>query len=250
MDPETLFRIVDVAGVIANGLIGATLARSLAFDMFGFLALGIVTALGGGMTRDALLGIGFPVALTDPWYLWGAIGAAVFAYLVPLDGRWARRLLAMADVGALGCWSATGAAKGMMAGLNPVPSIFLGTITAVMGGIYRDVMIGRRPAVFGSNPLYATFSVIAAGLMVVFQSHGMYELGMGLAIAICVVFGLLARRFHWMLPIKAMDLSARLRSEKLKALRVKSMERARRIRRHRGTAANPDADRILRDKDS
>lgn len=249
MDPETLFRIVDVAGVLANGLIGATLARSLSFDMFGFLTLGIVTALGGGMTRDALLGTDFPVALTDPWYLWGAIGASIFAYLVPLDGRWARRLLAIADVGVLGCWSATGAAKGMMAGLNPVPSIFLGTITAVMGGIYRDVMVGRRPAVFGSNPLYATFSVIAAGLMVFFQSHGMYEIGMGLAISICLIFGLLARRYHWMLPIKAMDLSAHLRSEKLKALRVKSMERARGVRRRRDGGANPDANRILRDKE-
>ncbi|QOR48364.1 trimeric intracellular cation channel family protein [Trueperella pecoris] len=208
MDPEVLFRIVDVAGVIANGVIGASLARALGYDLIGYLTLGILTALGGGMIRDSLLGIGFPVALTDPWYLAGAISASAFAYLVPLDGPWARRGLTLADVLTLGCWSATGAAKGISAGLDPIPSIFLGVITATAGGVMRDVLVRQTPAIFGSNPLYATFSIIAAGVMVLFQRHDMYQLGMGTAILICLVFGLAARRYHWMLPVRQMNILA------------------------------------------
>ncbi len=208
MDPEVLFRFVDVAGVIAYGVIGASLARTLEYDIIGYLTLGILTALGGGMIRDSLLGIGFPVALTDPWYLAGAIGASAFAYLVPLDGPWARRGLTLADVLALGCWSATGAAKGITAGLAPIPSIFLGVITATAGGVMRDALVRQTPAIFGSNPLYATISIAAAGIMVVFQQHNMYQLGMGLAILLCLIFGLAARRFRWILPVRQMNLLA------------------------------------------
>ncbi len=201
MEPDVLFRVVDVAGVIAYGVIGASFARALNYDIIGYLVLGILTALGGGMIRDSLLGIGFPVALTDPWYLSGAIGASLFAYLIPMDGPWAKRGLLLADVLALGCWSATGASKGLAAGLAPIPSMFLGVITATAGGVLRDVVIGRRPAIFGANPVYATFSILASGIMVLFQREGLYEQGMGLAILVCLVFGLAAQKYSWVLPL-------------------------------------------------
>lgn len=60
MDPEVLFRIVDVAGVIAYGVIGASLARRLNYDLIGYLTLGIVNALGGGMIRDSFSVRAFP----------------------------------------------------------------------------------------------------------------------------------------------------------------------------------------------
>ncbi|MDP9806941.1 putative membrane protein YeiH [Trueperella bonasi] len=206
MEPDVLFRVVDVAGVIAYGVIGASFARALNYDIIGYMVLGVLTALGGGMIRDSLLGIGFPVALTDPWYLSGALGASLFAYLIPMDGPWARRGLLLADVLALGCWSATGASKGLAAGLAPIPSMFLGVITATAGGMLRDVVIGRRPAIFGSNPMYATFAIIASAIMVIFQRNGMYERGMALSILVCLVFGLAAQKFHWVLPSRPVNI--------------------------------------------
>ncbi|VEI12683.1 trimeric intracellular cation channel family protein [Trueperella bialowiezensis] len=205
MEPDVLFRIVDVVGVIAYGVLGASYARALNYDVIGYLFLGVITALGGGMIRDSLLGIGFPVALTDPWYLSGALGAAFVAYLIPMDGPWWRRWLLLADVLALGCWSATGASKGLAAGLAPIPSMFLGVITATAGGVIRDVVIGRRPAIFGSNPMYASFAILASGVMVIFQKNGLYEEGMALAILICLVFGLAAQKFNWVLPSRPLN---------------------------------------------
>ncbi|WP_124054517.1 trimeric intracellular cation channel family protein [Arcanobacterium ihumii] len=205
MTPEDLFRLVDVTGVIANGLIGAALARKHGYDLIGFLVLGAASALGGGLVRDMMLGIGFPVALTDPWYLGGAFAAATFAYFIPLESKWSIRALNFGDVLALGCWSATGASKGLSAGLGVVSSIFLGVVTAICGGMIRDVLVNQTPSVFGGNPLYATFSVLAAAQMVFFQSRHQYALGMGLAIVMCTIFGALARRYRWMFP-KAYDL--------------------------------------------
>lgn len=218
MDPAEIFRFVDVLGVIANALIGSALARVLGYDLIGFLVLGVGTALGGGMIRDALLGVGFPVALTDGWYLGGALAASLISYLIPFEGRWSKRAMSLADVLALGCWSATGASKGLFAGLDWIPSIFLGVVTATMGGLLRDVMVNRIPAIFGGSPLYASFSVIAATQMVIFQTEGYYEIGMASAIVMCAVFGLAARRFNWQLPMTAYDI--RVSKERLRKLRL------------------------------
>lgn len=200
MDADLVFRVVDVTGVVANGLLGGAVARAMRFDLIGFLMLGMVSGLGGGMMRDALLQQGLPVAFTDHWYLTGAFAAATVSYLIELKGLWARRFLALADVLALGCWSATGASKALSAGLDWVPAIFLGVLTAVGGGMLRDVLVGKVPAIFGGHPLYATFSVIASTQMVVWQANGHPTIGMASAIVLCGVFGLAARHFNWMLP--------------------------------------------------
>lgn len=200
LTPDTLFRIVDVTGVVANGLLGGAVARGRGYDLIGFLFLAISSALGGGIMRDLMLDVGFPVALTDPFYLTGAMVGAVIAYFLVLDDRFSRVLVSVADVLVLGCWSATGASKALAAGLGWVPAIFLGVLTAVGGGVLRDVLTNQEPSVFGGQPLYATWSVVASGAMVIFQTNGLYAWGMGFAIVLSGVLGLLARAFNWQLP--------------------------------------------------
>ena len=208
MDPELLFRIVDVTGVFANGLLGAAAARRHRYDLVGYLTLGAASALGGGLLRDMMLGQGFPVALTDPWYLSGAFSAAFIGYFFSFGHKWSRRTLVLADVLALGCWSSTGASKGFAAGLGWIPSIFLGVVTAVCGGIIRDILCHETPAVFGGKPLYATFAFLAAFQMVVWQNFGFYEIGMATAIIFCSICGILARKLNWVLPTRTYDLGA------------------------------------------
>lgn len=64
-DPNQVFRIVDIAAVVANGLLGGAVARAFRFDIVGFLLLAVACGMGGGMIRDILLNSGLPVALTD-----------------------------------------------------------------------------------------------------------------------------------------------------------------------------------------
>lgn len=147
-----------------------------------------------------MLGLGFPVALTDPAYLIGAVSAALIAYLIRLDGRTPRRGLAVIDVLALGCWAATGTTKALGAGLGSAPAILLGVITAVGGGMLRDVLVNDVPSIFGGNPLYATVAVVASVEMAILLHYGRYELGMATAILTAAVLGLIARWRNWQLP--------------------------------------------------
>ncbi|MCI5826179.1 MAG: TRIC cation channel family protein [Arcanobacterium sp.] len=212
MDADLVFRIVDVTGVIANGLLGAAAARRHNYDVMGFLVLGGASALGGGLLRDLMLNQGFPVALTDPWYFPGAFGAALVGYFFTFEHKWSRRLLIGADALALGCWSATGASKGLTAGLSWLPAVFLGVVTAVCGGMIRDILCKETPAIFGGKPLYATVAFVAAVQMVVWQSNGHPTIGMGASIVLCTVFALLARKLNWVLPQHGYDLGSKARA--------------------------------------
>ena len=200
VSPDFAIRIVDVTGVVANGLLGGAAARARGYDVIGFMVLAIASALGGGVMRDLMLNQGFPVALTDPFYLSGALLGALVAYVLVLEGRIAGFTLNAADMLVLGCWSATGVFKTLQAGLGWVPAILLGVLTAVGGGILRDVLTNEVPAVFGGHPIYATIAIVASIEMVVFQSLGLYGWGMALAIVTSGVLGFFARRKNWQLP--------------------------------------------------
>ncbi|MCW5953028.1 MAG: TRIC cation channel family protein [Propionibacteriaceae bacterium] len=198
-----LVRVLDLLGVAANVLLAGALAHARRFDPVGFLFLGVVSGLGGGMLRDTLLQAGTPVALTDPAYLSVALLVALFAYFVLTDGRWWNRSLRFLDAIALGTWGAVGAQKALNAGLGWLPAILLGTLTAVGGGMIRDVLVQRTPIVFGGSTLYATCASIAALVAVVL--HGLtppdFE---GVTTLIAALVGgtlcLVAYRRDWRLP--------------------------------------------------
>ena len=85
LDPEAVFRAVDLAGVFVNAVLGGAIARSLKLDIIGFLVLAVLSGLGGGMIRDVLLQNGRPVALSDPTYLITAlIGTGLMLFVVSL----------------------------------------------------------------------------------------------------------------------------------------------------------------------
>ncbi|MGC3954377.1 MAG: TRIC cation channel family protein [Propionicimonas sp.] len=198
-----LVRVLDLAGVAANVLLAGGLARARKFDPVGFLFLGLVSGLGGGMLRDTLLQAGPPVALTDPSYLSVALLVSLFAYFVLTDGTWWRRSLRFLDAVALGTWGAVGAQKALAAGLGWLPAILLGTITAVGGGMIRDVLVQRTPVVFGGNTLYATCASFAALVAVVLDGLTPAHFQGVTTLSAAVVGGtlcLLAYHLGWRLP--------------------------------------------------
>lgn len=68
LDPLLWFRLIDVAAIVTNGLLGGAVARAHRFDIIGFIIFSVITAMGGGVIRDLMLDTGFPVALTDSYY--------------------------------------------------------------------------------------------------------------------------------------------------------------------------------------
>lgn len=220
--PEVL-RAVDLTGVFANALLGGAIARQLRFDPVGFAALAIVSGLGGGIIRDTLLQRGTPIALTDYAYLVTALIGAAVAFVLPMRGRIWDHSFPYVDALALGCWAAAGAQKTLLAGLGWLPAVLLGTVTAVGGGVVRDLCVGRLPTIFGGNTLYATAALIASGVMVGLYHAGLSQSGPVIATIVGAVLCLLARWRGWMLP-ESIDVRRRLNRDSLR----RGLPRARR----------------------
>lgn len=196
-----VFRVIDLTGVLLNGILGGKLARSKHFDAVAFIILAIMSAMAGGIVRDVMLQHGPPVAITDPLYISTALVGAGIAFLWKLQSRFWNVALIVADGIVLGCWAATGAMKTMSFGFGIMPALLLGVTTAVGGGMIRDVTAGNVPTVFGGNNLYATPALVSAGIMVALYSFGHPTAGMITATVIGSSFTVLAHWRKWQLPV-------------------------------------------------
>lgn len=166
----------------------------------GFATLAILSGLGGGLIRDTLLQHGPPVALTDPAYIPTALAGAAIAFFMTIEGRIWKLAFPFVDALALGTWAATGAQKTLSVGLAWMPALLLSTLTAVGGGMTRDVFLRRIPQIFGGNTLYATSAVLASAAMVALYTLGYPSLGLVLATVTGAGLTLLARWRGWHLP--------------------------------------------------
>lgn len=195
-----LLRALDLIGVVVMGITGGAIAARLNFDLIGFAAIGIVSGLGGGLLRDLILPTELPAAFDGPWYLVCALSGAAFAFIVAAQGRWWNRLMILLDVAALGLWAATGVAKSMAFGLDLLPALLLGVLSAVGGGMFRDIMVGRIPLIFGGGPLYATSALITAVGTSIVISTGLNSLWVLLPVAIGSGSAGIAAWKRWKLP--------------------------------------------------
>lgn len=195
-------RALDLAGVFVFALSGAQLAVQKRFDAVGVAALATATALGGGMTRDVLLGDTPPVALRDQTYLVMPL-AATLAVLVGhrLLERLDRPVLAF-DAGGLALFCVVGAAKALDHGLGAVSAVLLGVMTAVGGGVILDTLAREVPVVFRpESALYAIPATLGATAIAVLWSQD--ALGApAAAVTVAAVFALrmLAVHFDWHAP--------------------------------------------------
>jgi len=195
-----LFIGLDLTGVLANAILGGVVARSERLHPVGFIALAILSGLGGGLIRDTLLQHGTPVALTRPAYIPTALLGAAIAFFVPVKGQLWNRTFPFIDALALGCWAATGAIRTLADGLGWLPALLLGTITAVGGGMTRDIFLRRVPQIFAGGNLYTTAAVLASAVAVAFYGVGDSAIGLGLATVTGAGVTLLARWRGWALP--------------------------------------------------
>lgn len=197
-------RWVDLAGVLGNAVLGGVVARAARLDPVGFVVLAVISGFGGGVIRDTLLQAGPPAALIDSAYIVSALIGALIAFTVPVEGRIWNRAWPYIDAVALGCWAGAGALKTLEAGFGWIPAIMLGTVTAVGGGMVREIVLRQVPSVLGNSPLYATCAAAAAGVLVlVAEVWGQPTVGLLLAMAVGTGLTLLARWRNWMLPLEA-----------------------------------------------
>ncbi|MEM1117915.1 MAG: trimeric intracellular cation channel family protein, partial [Bacteroidota bacterium] len=162
---------LDLVGTFVFALSGAFKAVRHRLDWLGIVVLAALTGVGGGIVRDLLLGDTPPAVFRDErFFLVCLAGAAsVIVAARPIARRWNRVMVA--DAIGLGLFAALGAAKGAAHGLGPIGVVLMGTLTAVGGGVVRDVLVGERPAVLHKG-FYATAAVVGSALLVGLDALG------------------------------------------------------------------------------
>lgn len=212
MVPGQIFDVVfcmELIGTIAFAASGAMVGIHCGMDIFGVCVLGVVTAVGGGMTRDIILG-NVPGALVRPVYVEIAVVTALLVFLVLyfrkelLQGKtgilYDRIMLVMDSVG-LGIFTVMGVMTGIRNGHleNTFLLVFLGTLTGVGGGLLRDIMAGVPPYIFVKH-IYACASVVGALCCVwIYRGFGQIP-AMVIASLTVIAIRFLAAYYHWNLP--------------------------------------------------
>ncbi|MES9604627.1 TRIC cation channel family protein [Actinomadura sp. NPDC000929] len=200
MGIETIMTVLDLTGVFINGLLGGAVARKRDLDLFGYLSIGLVSGLGGGLIRDTLLQHGPPDALTNAFYIPTALVGGMLAFLLQFTEQDWNRVFYLLDAIALSVWAITGAQKTLDVGLGWLPALLLGTITAVGGGAVRDLLLQRVPAVFGGNALYASVALVVAGIQVACSGLGAPVAGTVAGVVTGTALRVIAYRRGWALP--------------------------------------------------
>lgn len=196
-----LLVVFDLAGIFVFAVAGALVGVRKEFDLFGVLVLAGTTGLGGGFLRDVLIGAAPPAALADWRYLLVPAAAGLLTFWIhPALGRLGRAIKVL-DAFGLALFCVTGAVKAIDYGLGPLPAALMGMVTAIGGGMVRDLLTDRSPEVFTSE-LYATpalaGALVAALLHLADQPLWVTGLAGG---GLCLVWRLLAVRRDWRAPV-------------------------------------------------
>ncbi|WP_237719960.1 trimeric intracellular cation channel family protein, partial [Streptomyces xiaopingdaonensis] len=186
-EPPLLYAL-DLTGTFAFGLNGAlTAVRATRLDGFGVVALGMITALTGGVIRDLIIGEVPPATFRDWLYFLLAAAGGLIAFAL---SRRLERLgipIEVLDAVGLSTFAVIGSSKALGFGLGIGPALLLGVVTAVGGGTTRDVLIGRIPSVLRSG-LYAVPALVGAAITVATVETGIYGIPAALvAVGVCFV---------------------------------------------------------------
>lgn len=156
---------LDLVGVFVFALTGGLVAVKKRLDLFGVLVLAAAAALGGGVLRDLLIGDTPPVGISD----WRLLGTAVLAGLVTFvfhpGVERISRVVRVLDAAGLATFAIGGSLKALGAGVSPLAAVLVGCITAIGGGMVRDVLAGQVPEVL-RREMYALPALLGSTVLV------------------------------------------------------------------------------------
>ena len=205
---STLLFIFEIIGTVSFAISGAALGIKKKMDIFGVTILGIITAVGGGVIRDLILGRTPPATFENPIYALVAMAVSLITFL-----PFVRKLVAdkaikaynifmlITDSVGLGIFTVIGikAANSLSLGHNIFLAIFVGVVTGCGGGVLRDIIADEKPYIFVKH-FYATASIIGAIACSVLWSVVGEITAMLIGAGVVILLRLLAAHFRWSLP--------------------------------------------------
>ncbi|WP_102143770.1 trimeric intracellular cation channel family protein [Mycobacterium hubeiense] len=196
--------ILNYAGIAVFASSGATVGIRKGFDLFGIATLGVLTGVGGGVLRDVLLDITPPHSIQHwPNITVALVAVAVTVPFARLVIRMNRAVLLLDAIG-MGFFATSGAAIAVDAGASWFAAGLIGMLTAIAGGILRDVIAREVPYVMGPDDLYAIPAMMGAATYVLIDGPQWIAVAAGSALA--TLLRLAALAFHWRLPTGPRDL--------------------------------------------
>lgn len=193
--------VMDLMGVAVFAVSGAIAAGRKDMDGFGVMVLAVVTGIGGGTLRDVLLGVRPIFWVADQTYILVAVACGLLTMLTARLWLSVGKGLAVVDAFGLALFTVIGTQRAMEAGAPGVVVVLMGVITAVVGGVIRDVLANEVPFVLRGE-LYATAAAAGSVLLLVFPKTGVFGvLGPVLAAVVCLAVRLAAIRWHIQLPL-------------------------------------------------
>lgn len=195
-----LINIVDYIGTFAFAISGIRLASAKRFDLFGAYVVGLVTAIGGGTTRDLLLNVK-PFWMLQPSYIVITAIALLCVILMGKRMKYFNNTFFLFDAVGLGLFVVVGIEKSIGAGFPFWVSIIMGLITGSVGGIIRDILINEVPLIFRKD-IYALACVFGGIVFYIcILLHLPSEMTQLISAVSVILMRVLAVKYHWSLPV-------------------------------------------------
>ena len=207
---DILLTVTEIIGTVAFSISGALVAIHCGLDMLGVVVLGCITAVGGGMMRDVLIGNTPPLIFANSGiFLLALITAIVVFVLAYINARKfevlkerTSQIINLADAIGLAAFSVSGIEVAVSAGYGASAgvTVAMGVITGVGGGVLRDVLAGSVPSILKKH-IYALVSVVGCVAYYLIRTYTPYDVSGTILVATMMVLArVLAMRYRWSLP--------------------------------------------------
>jgi len=195
-----LIYLLDIIGTFAFAISGALVASKKEFDLFGVLIIAFATAVGGGMMRDVLINAHPINWIGDLNYIWTIISAVIFTFLFKSKIAPLSKTLFLFDTIGIAVFTLLGTQKGLSYNLHPFIAVVMGMVSAVMGGVIRDVLTNQVPLIF-KKEIYASACLLGGVVYLTTNYFQLSENTQFIATILTVItIRLIAVKYHLQLP--------------------------------------------------
>ncbi|MFC1502884.1 trimeric intracellular cation channel family protein [Pseudomonadota bacterium] len=185
--------ILEMVCIVAFALSGVMVDSNRGKDILSVLLLGWVTALGGGTLRDIIINAEQVFWIRDPTYFWVALGSSCAGFFLITEIRKSKieKMVILFDTIGVSLFSVLVTAKLYSTGYAAYVAIFMGMVTAVFGGVIRDIL-AHRLNMFNNTELYATPVILGSSLYIVMHNVGVIDY---IASIFCMTFIVVIRLY-------------------------------------------------------
>ncbi|WP_300768612.1 TRIC cation channel family protein [uncultured Bifidobacterium sp.] len=208
LESNGFFMGIEYLAVFFCGIMGGLSAIKRGYDLFSIVLVAWLTALGGGILRDVLLGDLPPVGISDRGFVLTALAAGLVAAFAHPEVERMYWTMIVVDALALGLFAVNGTAKSLSMHGSGMTAVFMGMFTALGGGLIRDTLLNEVPMVIRDRHWYAVPTAVGCVLtVVVFRATQRGDIGLHIEmaldvgiVALVVVMRVLSVAFNITLP--------------------------------------------------